>query len=153
MIRLSTGLRNAVATNYGLGIMMNNGVIYVYDGTIPDSPDDAPTSNLLGKITTGGLAFVPGNDTIGAGLNLTFVSVGGLKNTGNWILTGSANGVPTWFRWCWAGADDLTASTYYPRVDGVVGPNGPLTLAISSITPTTSLQVDQFLLILPTGNI
>lgn len=152
MIRFSTGLRNALAAEFGLGAMMNGGVMRVYGGTLPASPDLAPGTPLLGMITTEGKLFYPSSDPHNAGLLLQLVSPGGLLNDGDWRLKGSGTGTATWFRWHWAWEDDLGESDYYPRLDGDVGLLGSLAalrLTSTSITPATNRQLEQFLMVLP----
>src|SRR5574343_371877 len=121
MARFSTGLRNALASNYGLGIMMNGGVIRVYGGSRPATPDSPPGTDEIAQITTDGLVFVPGNDLVGAGLIVEIVSPGILIKVGTWRLRATLSRRATWWRWCWSDPDPLTESTYYPRVDGLVG--------------------------------
>lgn len=150
MARFSSGLRNALATDYGLGIMMNGGVMRVYGGVMPESPDLAPATPLLGTITTEGRVFIP-NDPNDAGLMLQFIVPGGLMNLGDWRLTGNGSGTATWFRWHWKWADDLGDSTFYPRVDGSVGlltSTEDLRLNSVSISPDTNRVIDQFLMVL-----
>jgi hypothetical protein len=150
MARFSTGLRNALATSYGLAAMMNAGVIRVYGGTLPVSPDYPPDSVELGRITSEGKVFIPGNQTTGAGLLLGHLSPGSLVNNGEWRLRGLASGAATWWRWHWAGADDLGPNTLVPRVDGRVG--GELVLADPQITPDTNRTIEQFLMVIGMGN-
>jgi hypothetical protein len=150
MARFSTGLRNALAGNYGLGIMMNGGLIRVYSGSIPATPDGAPTGTHLGTITTDGLNFVFPGDPFGAGLMLTVLSPGILANDGNWRLKGVASGTAGWWRWCWRESDPLTLSTFYPRVDGVMGTE--LVLQSTFITPSTNVQIESFSIQLGLGN-
>lgn len=152
MIRFSTGLRNALAVEFGLGVMMNGGVMRVYGGDMPASPDLASGTPLLGMITTEGKAFVPITDPNEAGLILSFISPGGLMNFGDWRLTGSATGTATWFRWHWRWEDDLVDSEFYPRIDGDIGLTSSLAalrLTSTSITATTNRQIEQFLMVLP----
>jgi hypothetical protein len=149
MARFSSGLRNALAVNYGLGIMMNAGIIRVYGGVLPDTPDDPPNAIELARITTEGKVFIPGNDTVGAGLLLTHVSPGGLINAGEWRMKGVSTGTATWWRWCWSQADPLTFSEIYPRVDGSVGTE--LQINVTAITPSTDIEIQQFLFVLPMG--
>lgn len=150
MARFSTGLRNAMASNYGLGLMMNGGVIRVYGESRPASPDNAPGTSELGQITTDGLTFVAGNDTVGAGLSLMVVSPGIITKLGTWRLKGSTPGVATWWRWCWADPDPLTESTYYPRVDGLVG--SELVLVDASVYSGLNVEIEQFLFTLSLGS-
>lgn len=152
MIRFSTGLRNALAVEFGLGVMMNGGVMRVYGGTMPASPDLAPGTPLLGTITTEGKVFLPITDPNEAGLILAFISPGGLMNFGDWRLIGSATGTATWFRWHWRWEDDLGDSEFYPRIDGDVGLTSSLAalrLTSTSITTETNRQIEQFLMVLP----
>lgn len=149
MIRLSTGLRNAIMSNYGLGMIMNQGVIRCYNSSIPTTPDLAPSGTELARITTEGLTFIPGDLTTGAGLSIALISPGTLINDGNWVLTGLASGNITWFRWNWAGLDSLSYSTLTPRIDGLVGTAGDLVLASTLVTSSSRRQLDQFLFTLP----
>jgi hypothetical protein len=149
MARFSTGLRNALAVNYGLGIMMNGGIIRVYDGTLPDTPDDPPNATELARITTEGKVFIPGDDTNNAGLLLTLSAPGGLTNAGEWRMKGITSGTAAWWRWCWASPDPLTFSEIYPRVDGLVSTE--LQLATVNITAATNVEIQQFLFVLPMG--
>lgn len=149
MARFSTGLRNAVAAQYGLGLMMNGGVIRIYGDERPDTPDLPPGTTELGQITTEGRVFVPGDLASTAGLMLALESPGVLVNDGVWRLKGSFSGVPTWWRWCWADLDPLEESEYYPRVDGLVGTE--LVLAITSISPFTDVEIEQFAFALSMG--
>jgi hypothetical protein len=149
MLTMSTGLANAMATDFGLGAMMSGGVIYVYDGTRPPSPDQAPGvgNTLLGKITTAGLVFISDTDPNAAGLLFTWVSPGGLMNDGDWILTGEASGTATWFRWFWHYTDPNATSTYYPRIDGDVGvTEGDLILETAVINSSTVRTLDTAIL-------
>lgn len=149
MPRFSTGLRNALAVNYGLGIMMNGGVIRVYGGTLPASPDLPPGATELGRITTDGLVFIPGDDLIGAGLSVIHISPGTLIKDGIWRLKGITSGTATWWRWYWGGADSMQTSTVLPRIDGRVGLE--LQLSTPLITPQTNVEVQQFMFVLPMG--
>jgi len=122
MARFSTGLRNALASEYGLGLMMNGGIIRVYGAQQPATPDSPPGTPELGRITTEGRVFLTG-DPNNAGLYLQIISPGGIArdpDMGNWRLTGVASGTATWWRWQWRWADPNTESTFYPRVDGMV---------------------------------
>jgi len=146
----------AVAGNYGVGYMMNGGVIRVYGGTRVASPDNAPGTTEIGRITTGGLDWYPDTDPNNAGLILQLVSPGALVNSGEWRLKGSATGTATWFRWCWAATDPQHESTYYPRIDGDIGiepgegdPIPDLVLATTAITTATARDIESFLFLLP----
>lgn len=150
MARFSTGLRNALASNYGLGLMMNGGIIRVYSGTRPTTPDAAPSGVELGRITTEGRTFVFPDDPYEAGLRLLVNSPGILYNDGIWRLKGITSGVASWWRWCWADNDPLTLSTYYPRVDGLVSTE--LVLYTNVVTAATDTQIESFSIQLGLGS-
>lgn len=150
MIRFSTALRNALASNYGLGMAMNKGVIRLYDDTIPASPDLAPTGNLLGAITTNGIAYIPGTNKEVAGLVVKLFSPGMLQKNGVWRLMGTRVGTATWFRWYSSQIDDYGANTNFLRVDGNVGSD--LFLSNPAITPLTNVEISTFTLQLQMSN-
>ncbi len=150
MIQFSTALRNAIASNYGMGMVMNKGVIRLYDSTIPANPDLAPTGNLLGAITNNGVVYVPGNNKDAAGLRVTLVSPGMLQKDGVWRLVGSRIGTATWFRWYSSQVDDYGSNTNFLRIDGSVGSD--LFLSNPAITTLTNVEVSAFIMQLNTSN-
>jgi len=150
MPRFSTGLRDSLTVNYGLGAMMNSGIIRVYAGVRPATPDLAPGSLELGRITTEGKVFIPVTDPNQAGLLLAFVSPGTLVNAGTWRLKGIAAGTAMWWRWNWHNADSNGVSSTLPRVDGLIGTD--LILATNDILPTTDVAIEQFMFILGVGS-
>lgn len=142
MVKISTGLASALLGDYGLSRMMNRGVIDIYSGSPPEYAHFAPPGTWLGRITTNGLVFVPGNPT--NGLVLDRSERGVLKDSGDWVLKGVANGTAGWWRWKWYQNDPNTTDPYYPRVDGAVGDS--LFLNTTTITPSTSVPIDRFYL-------
>jgi hypothetical protein len=119
MIRLSSGLRNALATSYGLSVMLAYGHIQVFTGTQPDTADNTPTGTLLGIVCTDGITPVVGDSA--GGLEMQLTSPGVLQQHGNWTLKVAVTGVAGWWRFVWAAHDDGSASLFYPRIDGSVG--------------------------------
>lgn len=144
-IRLSSGLRTAMVTDYGLAIMMNRGHIRIYDGVQPQSADDAPNGTLLGVVCEDGITPTPGS--INGGLQFSLEGPGRLGKFGNWVLKGLAAGTPTWWRFVWNAPDDSDYSDYYPRIDGGVGES--LFLSSPTIGTFTGEPVNGFLLVLP----
>lgn len=149
-ISLSTGLRANIAAGYGISPMLNGGVIHVYQGTPVANADSAANpDDLLGTITTDGKVFIPNYDPNDAGLQVQFMPPASLINVGTWILRVVRAGTATWFRWRWSYEDPLTASTYYPRLDGSIGTDFDLL-----VLPTQTLElgytypIDSFLLTL-----
>ena len=140
-IRVSTGLRAALLSDYGLSAMMNYGVIEIYTGEQPWNASFAPTGTLIGRVTNNGDPFAVG--TTQGGLQLELAETGGLTKVGDWRLTGIATGDAGWWRWKWNSSDDDSDSQYYPRMDGEVGES--LVLANNTITPATDVAIDEFL--------
>lgn len=140
-VRISTGLRVSVLSDFGLALMMNYGVIEVYSGTQPDAADEAPTGTLLGTITNNGDPFTAGTQ-IGA-LEIEVTAAGQLQKVGTWRLNGVATGTAGWWRWKWNATDSDAQSQYYPRMDGLVGET--LILASTSITPSTDVEIESFI--------
>lgn len=147
MISLSTGLRDALISQYGFGTVMNFGVIRVFGGTRPASADMAAGSPPLAEITTEGRVFVPETDPNGAGISLQVISPGAVTHEGVLHIKGAGTGLATWWRWSWLAADDLNYSSYVPRVDGDAGIE--LILRSYSITPDTDEEVGRFVFSLP----
>ena len=104
----------------GLRGLLKNGVIRVYSGAQPASPNDAPTGTLLGSVTKDGAAFVEGVATNGLTLGAP-VGRTVSKSTDVWKFTGVAAGTMGWFRFQANAVDDDSSSTTLVRVDGSVG--------------------------------
>lgn len=141
-VSISTGLKSALLTLSGFQSIMDGGVIEVYQGARPASPDDAHSAILLGRVTQDGNAWAP--LVSNGGLKLVMEMQGVLSKSGNWMFTGSAAGTAEWFRFYWPANDDRTTSTFYPRLDGDVGPD--LILANTAITNGLQFYVDEFTL-------
>jgi len=149
MIRFSTALRNAIASNYGMGMAMNKGVIRLYTGDFPASPDLAPTGNLLGEITNNGIAYTPGTNKDTAGLRVKLLSPGIVQKDGNWVLKGSASGEAGWFRWYSSQVDNFGTNTNFIRMDGQMAVD--LYLASYLLSPATNVEIEAFTISLPMG--
>lgn len=113
-MKLSSGLASALLASSGLYTMMNKGVILLYDGTPPATPDEPPGRSPIGYITNDGVEL--SNDRDACGLQLYWYGTW-LQDNGKWAVTPLANATPTWWRWCWVD-DPQIQSTYYPRIDG-----------------------------------
>lgn len=86
MLRLSTGLRNALNNGLGFQGAFNKGFIQVYSGAQPASADSAASGTLLGVASSAGATpvyEVPSTGTItlatGAAGSVNTVTVGGLN--------------------------------------------------------------------------
>lgn len=148
-IKLSTGARDLLASSNGISGMFADGVIYIYSGPQPASPDSAVTGTLLGIVTKDGAAFVFGSPTNG----LTWLApANGVvsKSADNWQFDGLAAATAGWFRLMGNPVDNLGASTTLPRIDGSIGVTGAdlnmTNIAIAVSAPNT---VDAFALTVP----
>ena len=138
-VRLSTGLRNGLATDRGLLEMLQFGVIDVYDGEQPLEADRAPIGTRVGRITQDGATFSHGQ--IGGGLAITG-SADGVSKTGIWTFRGVATGTARWFRWKANALDTNETSTLFFRLDGRVGTD--LVLQQTQITPGLQMDIQSF---------
>jgi hypothetical protein len=77
-MRLSTGLRNFLAKQGGIADALSGGIIEIYSGAQPSTPDAAPTGTLLCTISTNSGAVTP--ETLATGtLTLTGGAAGSLN--------------------------------------------------------------------------
>lgn len=147
-LRLSTGLRTAMAGTTGFASTFANGVINIYSGTQPVLADNAISGTLLGTVTLGSGAFSDGVSTNG----LTFASAasGAVSKSGTWSFVGIANGTAGWFRLRGNAADNTALSTTLPRMDGSIATSGA-DLNLSNITIATGAPttIDSFTFTIP----
>jgi hypothetical protein len=144
-IRLSSALRTALVTNFGLGYLLQGGHIAFYSGAQPASANDAATGTLLGNITLNGLAMPTAGAPAG-GLTVAAGDAGVLVNVGTWILKGVADGTFGWWRWS-ALAAPAGLSTAAYRLDGAAADS--FATAFDPITPSTELAIPSFQLSYP----
>ena len=148
-IRLSTGLRNAIAGTSGFAGAMSTGVIDIYSGAQPLTADSAASGTLLGTATVAGGAFNPGSPTNGL---LFAAAVGGAvtKNADLWQFNGIANGTAGWFRFRGNAADAGGASTTLVRMDGsIASSGGDMSLGNLSVTIGSPNTIDAFSFTVP----
>ena len=145
-LRISSGLRDAVVTNYGLGQMMQLGFIQVFSGGQPVTPDEPPNGALLAQITQGGLPIPIPGDSAG-GLQLIGGGVGEIVNYGDWTITGVSGGTPGWWRFVAGNIDPGGYSTTACRIDGTVA--DCITGLPEIITGSTMIPMSSFSLIIP----
>lgn len=120
-VKLSTGLRNAMAGTTGYSGALNGGVILVFSGPQPVSADAPATGTLLGIVTLNGGAWEAGDPA--NGLVLDTPAGGGVTKppAAVWKFTGLAAGQIGWFRHVGNALDDGSASATLPRIDGAAG--------------------------------
>lgn len=123
-VKLSTGARNNLAGPLGFGAMFEKGVIYIYSGPQPLSPDNAVAGTLLGIVTKDGLPFVFGTATNGLSFDPPAAGAVSKAAADTWKFAGLAAGTAGWFRLMGNAADALGASAVLPRLDGSIGTSG-----------------------------
>ena len=147
-LRLSSPLRDAVVSNYGLGAMMTGGHIQVYSGTQPDTADMPPTGTLLAFITQDGLPIALPGESDDSGLMMQLgTNAGELTNAGSWVLVGKASGEPGWWRFVGEPVDTGAAATTECRIDGAV--TDSFSPPLGPISPSTVFALSEFLISLP----
>lgn len=144
MIRVSTGFKHAVVAQLGALNAMQYGVIDVYTGSAPESPDEAPSGVRIARVTQGGEPFAPGR--IAGGLALQVMEAGVVGRLGSWVLKGEDYGTAGWFRWKANRRDGDDFNPNRVRIDGTVGRE--LVLEDYEITPETELMIQNIRLYL-----
>lgn len=145
-VRLSTGLRTALAGTTGFASVFANGVIEIRTGSQPASADDAPTGTLIGLVTLNSGAFTPGSPT--NGLTFAAAAAGAVSKTGVWSFVGinsvTAN-TAGYFRFLGNATDSGASSTTLPRLDGSINTSGAdMNLSNISIINGAPVTVDSF---------
>lgn len=141
----------AVAKGGSLKDVMKDGIINVYSGTQPSSPDDAVAGTLLITITVDGAAFVAGAFDNGLEFENDPLSGELEKASGEtWKGTGLAAGTAGWFRMIGNAADGGASSTVLPRIDGNIGISGAdLNISSTSIVSGRVYTIDSYKITLP----
>lgn len=147
-VRLSTGLRTALAGSAGFATTFANGVIEVYTGTQPTTADSPVTGTLLGTVTLNSGAFTPGVST--NGLTFAAAAAGAVAKSGVWSFNGIAVGTAGWFRLKGNAVDAGALSTALPRLDGSVAVSGAdLNLSNIAIVVSAPNTIDTFTFTIP----
>lgn len=130
--------------------VFRDGVLRIYSGAQPTSPDAAVSGTLLLEISESAGAFVAG--AFDNGLEFGDAADGAISKASGetWQDTGIAAGTAGWFRFVGNPTDDGSASTSLPRLDGSVGTSGAdLNMSSTSITVGATYTIDSFTLTLP----
>ncbi len=124
-MKISTGLADTVLSSAPLRTALNGGEIRLYSGAMPASADEA----------IGGATLIGTYKAAGANpLNFESSSVAGVLSKASsevWSGTTVAAGTATWFRHVLP-ADDGTASSTAPRIQGTYGLVGTDIVAASN---------------------
>lgn len=144
MIKLSTGLREALAASQSLRAALNNGFIRIYTGPVPASADAAlGTAVLINEISAGGT---------GTPLTLEATAPDGVVTktaAENWTGNNLADGTPSFFRYVLSG-DAGDASTSAVRFQGSVGgPGADMVISSLPLVNGAPQTFDLFQLVIP----
>lgn len=126
--------------------IFKDGIIKVYTGARPASPDAAATGTLLVTFTVASGAFVAG--AVANGLEFGDAAAGMIsKNTDVWSGAAVATGTAGWFRHYANGTDAGGNSTVLPRIDGDIteeGLGGDIEFADTDLTTSTTYTIDTY---------
>lgn len=146
MIRMSTGLRDAVVSNYGVAAMLTGGLIKLYSGSQPSSADAPASGTLLGAVTQNGYAIGSGNE----GLVLTFGPVAGqVVNFEDWVFKGLGAGEIGWWRFEGPEESEIDEGDPYSivRLDG--DRSDAILNLPKSVTSTDQFKLKMFIITMP----
>ena len=142
MIKISTGLTNAMMGNVGATAALNTASmeLRIFSGPEPVNADSALSNYTL-------LATISG---AGGGMRFVFADAGVTAKDINqeWQGNVTANGTPTYYRLC-PMSDNNTASTTAVRVQGSVGAAGDLKLGATTLVTGNPQSIDFYQLRLP----
>jgi hypothetical protein len=161
-ITVATGLLAADAASESVTIVcltggslkdvFKDGILKIYSGSQPTSPDDAYNGALLVSITISSGAFVSGVVTNGIEFGDP-ASAAIAKRSGDvWSGIVASTGIAAWFRFYANGVDAGGADTgfVYPRIDGTIGVSGAqLNMSSTSLVAGTTITIDSFELSIP----
>ena len=104
-----------------LKTQLANGVIYLYSGTQPASPDSAVTGTLIATVTVDGGAWAAGTATNGLEFGTPANATIDKASAENWKFTCTTAGTIGFGRFVGNAADNGAQSTTLPRIDFSVG--------------------------------
>lgn len=149
-VKLSTGLRTAMAGTTGFGASFANGVIHIYSGPQPITADGPVAGTLLGVVSAAAGPFAFGSPANGLEFEPAANGAVMKKEAQEWKFKGLANGTAGWFRLMGNASDNLAASTTLPRFDGSIGTSGAdLNLSNIAVTTGTPATIDVFTFTIP----
>lgn len=144
-LRFSTGLVQGILNATGIKEAMADGVIRIYSGAQPATPNLAVSGTLLLEVTKDGGAFVHGAATNGIEFDAPVSGVLSKAAGETWRGSGLVAGTAGWFRFCANPTDAGGASTSLARIDGSVGKTGAdLNLSTTAIGVGVPTTIDVF---------
>jgi len=146
--KYSTGLKNAILSGSSMKAALDGGVLVLFAGTVPASPDDAlPGDAVMLNVYT--------DDDQGAlfPLNFAAAAVGGVLSkdaSQPWKGTSIDAGTASYFVFAANPADAMGASTTEKRILGTVGgPGADLFVESTAIADATEYTINYFSVAIP----
>jgi hypothetical protein len=130
--------------------VFKDGVLKIYSGSQPSSPDSAVSGTLLVTVTLASGTFVAG--AFDNGLEFGAAGSGAISKAAGatWSGAAGASGTAGYFRLCANPTDAGGASTSLPRIDGSIGTSGAdLNMSSTTITSGQTYTIDTFTISLP----
>jgi hypothetical protein len=142
--------RIVACTGGSIKDVLMDGVIRIYSGSQPSSPDAAVTGTLLLEISESAGTFAAGAFDNGLEFGAAASGVIAKAAAETWQDVGLASGTAGYFRFVANATDAGGASTTLPRIDGSVGTSGAdLNMSSTSIASGSTYTIDSFQLTLP----
>jgi hypothetical protein len=140
----------AIAEGGSLKDIFRDGILEIYSGSQPASPDDAVVGTKLIRVTVASGAWVAGAPENGLEFENDPLDGEIEKNAEVWSGLGLAGGIASWFRLIANPTDTGGISSTLPRMDGSVGISGAdINMPNTTITVGNAYTVDSFKLTLP----
>ena len=139
-------------TGGSLKDIFKDGVLKIYSGSQPSSPDNIYNGALLVSITLASGAFASG--AVANGLEFgSPASAAIAKRSGDvWSGVVGSTGIAAWFRLYANGTDagGNDSGFIYPRIDGTIGVSGAqLNMSSTSLVAGTTITIDSFEISIP----
>lgn len=130
--------------------IMQNGVLRIYSGSQPATPEAAVAGTLLIEITVASGVFAHGAEANGLEFGDSVENYIEKCADEVWSGVGLSAGTAAWFRLCANPTDNGGSSTTLPRIDGTVGTSGAdITISNTQIAVDATYTVDDFKLTIP----
>ncbi|MDD5375275.1 hypothetical protein [Acidithiobacillus sp.] len=143
MLKISTGLRNAMLDSATLRTALSLGKVMIYSGVAPVTADAAVTGTLLCTIT---------NNSTATGVTMDVAAAGTIAKTSTEVWSGVnvATGTASYYRHVAAG-DTGASSTTEARVQGLIATSGAeLNLTSVTLSSAATQTIDFYSITLPT---
>ena len=149
MIKLSTGLRQAILGTNDFKTIFTDSVLEIYSGSAPATADDAETGTKLCRITVSSGTFTAGSAAAGLEFGTPSAGVIAKASAEVWSGVNLATGTAGYYR-LYSNAYSTGSSASHIRLQGTVGTSGAdMTVASTAFTSGATTTVDTFSITLP----